>query len=261
MSAFFSISEAVHLANHDMSSENHHRPIVLCDFDGTISLNDVTDTLLEHFGQQGCEELEARWNAGEIGSQECMSKQIALLDASLDEINAVLAKIEIDPNFKAFVQYARQNNITVQIVSDGLDYAIKTILAHHQLDFLPVYANRLLHDNARGWQLDFPYSNANCVKASGNCKCLHVKNQQVDFSPILYVGDGSSDYCVSNKVDYVFAKDKLITFCQNNHICHSPIDTFADVVEQLPERCRMLQSKLIQQSASTTKYSERLILL
>ncbi|WP_392558995.1 MtnX-like HAD-IB family phosphatase [Orbus mooreae] len=261
MSAFFSISEAVYLANHDMSSENSNRPIVLCDFDGTISLDDVTDTLLAHFGQTGCEELEERWNAGEIGSQECMSKQIALLDASLDEINHVLSGIEIDPFFKSFVQYAQKNNITVHIVSDGLDYAIKTILAQHQLDFLPVYANRLLHDNNRGWRLDFPYSNANCVKASGNCKCLHVKKQRTDFSPILYVGDGSSDYCVSNKVDYVFAKDKLITFCQNNCINYSPIDTFAEVVEQLPTLCCMLQDKAVHQSSTASKYGERLILL
>lgn len=243
MTAFFSISETMYLKNNQMAGLNSQQPIVLCDFDGTISLVDVTDTLLEHFGQEGCEQLEARWQAGEIGSQECMSKQVALLDASLDELNRVLANIDIDPHFKSFVEYAQQNQIMVHIVSDGLDYAIQTILARHQLDFIPVYANRLLHDNGRGWRLDFPYSNPNCLKASGNCKCEHVKKQQASYSPILYVGDGSSDYCVANKVDYVFAKDKLIDFCLQQHIGHSPITGFDEVIEQLPILCAAFSAK------------------
>src|SRR4051812_17596784 len=45
---------------------------VLCDFDGTISLRDVTDSLLERFGRPGWRELEQAWERGEIGSRECM---------------------------------------------------------------------------------------------------------------------------------------------------------------------------------------------
>ncbi|RKS86082.1 HAD superfamily phosphoserine phosphatase-like hydrolase/2,3-diketo-5-methylthio-1-phosphopentane phosphatase [Orbus hercynius] len=261
MSTFFSISDAVYLSKKETYSLQTNSPIVLCDFDGTISLDDVTDTLLAHFGQDGCDELEARWEAGEIGSQECMSKQIALLDASLDEVNQVLAGIEIDPYFKAFVRSAQDNNIAVHIVSDGLDYAIKTILANHQLDFLPVYANTLLHDNVRGWSLQFPYSDVNCQKQSGNCKCSHVRKQCKNFFPILYVGDGSSDFCVSNKVDYVFAKDKLIDFCQHNQINHRPINSFDNVIELIPTIRKTFQSRLMRSPLTNAEYNEGLILL
>lgn len=229
MNTFFPITEATFLPQHRIYPINHNNPIVLSDFDGTISLADVTDTLLEHFGQDGCEQLEEQWLDGKIGSQECMSKQIALIDASLEEMNEALADVAIDPHFKAFVKYLQKNNIGIQVVSDGLDFAIKTILANNDLDFLPVYANKLLHDNQRGWRLEFPYSNINCIKRSGNCKCAHVKQTYKQFSSILYVGDGSSDFCVSNKVDHVFAKDKLIDFCQQNHIDFSPISDFSDV--------------------------------
>ncbi|GAA5114574.1 hypothetical protein GCM10023211_24220 [Orbus sasakiae] len=234
MSNFFSISDPVFLSQENMRGNPHCRPIVLCDFDGTISLVDVTDTLLNHFGQDGCDELEALWCSGQIGSQECMSKQIALLDASFDELNSVLAKIKIDPFFKAFVQFAQKNHIDVHIVSDGLDYAIQSILANNGLAPLPVYANELKHDNQRGWKLQFPYSAPDCEKASGNCKCAHVKKQRQTFSPIFYVGDGTSDFCVSNKVDYVFAKDKLIHFCQQHKINHSQIADFSHVIELMP---------------------------
>jgi 2-hydroxy-3-keto-5-methylthiopentenyl-1-phosphate phosphatase len=216
------------------SYTQYHTPIVLCDFDGTISIKDVTDTLLDHFGQDGCDELEELWINGKIGSQECMSKQISLMDASLEELNQVLSKIEIDPSFKSFINYTEQNNIPVHVVSDGLDYAIQFILKRHGIEHLPIFANKLLHDNERSWRLEFPYSNKNCIKQSGNCKCNHVKKQQY-FPQILYVGDGTSDYCVSHNVDFVFAKNKLVNYCEKNRIEHCKITNFADVTTALKQ--------------------------
>ncbi|MCX8649749.1 MtnX-like HAD-IB family phosphatase [Gilliamella sp. B2776] len=216
------------------SYTQHQTPIVLCDFDGTISVNDVTDTLLSYFGQDGCDELEEMWVNGKIGSQECMSKQIALMDASLEELNQVLSKIEIDPMFKSFINYTEQKNIPVHVVSDGLDYAIQFVLKRHGIEHLPIFANKLLHDNNRSWRLEFPYANKDCIKQSGNCKCNHVKKQQY-FPQILFVGDGTSDYCVSHNVDYVFAKDKLVNYCKKNKIAHCAINSFADVTKALEQ--------------------------
>lgn len=216
------------------SYTQYQTPIVLCDFDGTISVKDVTDTLLSHFGQDGCDELEELWVKGKIGSQECMSKQIALMDANLDELNHALSQIEIDPTFKSFIDYTEKNHIPVHIVSDGLDYAIQFILKRYGMEHLPIFANKLMHDNNRSWRLEFPYANKDCIKQSGNCKCNHVKKQQY-FNQILYVGDGSSDYCVSHNVDFVFAKDKLIHYCQKNKIEHSAINNFTDVTKALKQ--------------------------
>ncbi|MBI0031381.1 MtnX-like HAD-IB family phosphatase [Gilliamella sp. B14384G15] len=230
MNTFSSI--ATHLFH--PSYTQHQTPIVLCDFDGTISVKDVTDTLLSYFGQDGCDELEELWVNGKIGSQECMSKQIALMDASLEEVNQVLSKIEIDPMFKSFINYTQQNNIPVHVVSDGLDYAIQFVLKRHSIENLPIFANKLLHNNARSWRLEFPYANKDCIKQSGNCKCNHVKKQQY-FPQILYVGDGTSDYCVSHNVDYVFAKDKLVNYCEKNKIMHCAINSFADVTKALKQ--------------------------
>jgi hypothetical protein len=55
---------------------------ILCDFDGTISVEDITDALLVRFAKPGWEDIEQAWKRGEIGSRECMARQIALLDAT-----------------------------------------------------------------------------------------------------------------------------------------------------------------------------------
>lgn len=42
---------------------------ILCDFDGTISLNDTTDHLLETFALDGWQAIEQQWEQGLIGSK------------------------------------------------------------------------------------------------------------------------------------------------------------------------------------------------
>ncbi|MCT4715466.1 MtnX-like HAD-IB family phosphatase [Enterobacteriaceae bacterium H18W14] len=207
--------------------------IVQCDFDDTISLRDVTDTLLERFGLPGWDHLEQKWVNGEIGSLECMRGQVALLDMTPGQLEEQLCTIEIDPHFPAFVAAANRLGWPVQIVSDGLDWAIRAILARHGLGHLPVFANHLAQTAERQWKLEAPWHREGCIKASANCKCQLLKGQQQRKKRVLYVGDGSSDFCVSGKADMVLAKSALITHCQQQHIPHLRMNNFKDAIDLL----------------------------
>jgi len=207
---------------------------ILCDFDGTISLRDVTDSLLDAFGKPGCDTLESAWEAGHIGSRECMRGQIALLDANKAELDRCLEDIGIDPDFAAFVKLATARGIAVRVVSDGLDYAIHSILGRHDLDGLPVAANRLEQVGERDWQLRFPHAQANCVKGSGNCKCAQMQPHQQRRERIIFVGDGSSDFCAAHQADVVLAKDRLLDYCREQGLEHRPISGFGDAIKLLP---------------------------
>lgn len=110
---------------------------ILCDFDGTIALRDVTDLLLERFARPGWEEIEARWERGEIGSRVCMQQQIALLDVDRGELEAALDAVPIDPEFPRFVAEVLARGWPLAVVSDGLDLAIHHILARYALPPLP----------------------------------------------------------------------------------------------------------------------------
>lgn len=210
------------------------KPLILCDFDNTISTRDVTDTLLQRFGMDGYEEMENDWIAGKIGSRECMSGQIGLLNASFDELNDCLKQIHIDPFFPRFAKAVRQFNIDLHIVSDGLDYAIHAILQRYGLDSIPIYANRLVQTGERSWKLEFPYANPDCKKQSGHCKCNHTFRQSGYAKRIIYIGDGASDFCVSHHSDWVLAKSNLIDYCRKNRLKHSPIRDFSEAIRLLP---------------------------
>ncbi len=205
---------------------------ILCDFDGTISLADVTDALLERFGQPGWRALETAWQRGEIGSRACMAGQVALLDADRAELDAFLDELPIDPAFPAFVTAVQEAGISLTVVSDGIDHAIRRVLERHALGHLPVLANRLEAHGERSWRLAFPYAVATC--SSGNCKCAVAGRAHVDRQRVLLIGDGASDFCVAGEADLVFAKDRLVEHCLAAAIPHRAITGFADAIDLLP---------------------------
>ena len=140
----------------------------------------------------------------------------------------------IDRAFAAFVAEVEDAGIALAIVSDGLDYAIRRILDAHGLGRLPIIANRLEAAGPRSWRLEFPYGNAACRIASGNCKCACAGRAREGQRRVLLIGDGASDFCVAAEADLVFAKHRLIEHCRSAGIAYVPITGFADALDLLP---------------------------
>ena len=206
---------------------------ILCDFDGTIAVEDVIDSLLDRFGRPGWEVLERDWRAGLIGSAVCMAGQVALLDMSRDELEDHLGGLRIDHGFAAFVRATIDLAIPMEIVSDGLDHAIHAILAGHGIDGLPASANHLRQSGPRRWELTSPFSVAGC--RSGTCKCARVEAARQRGGKTLLIGDGASDFCAADRVDFVFAKNRLIEHCRAAGIPYAPIASFDEALALLPD--------------------------
>jgi 2-hydroxy-3-keto-5-methylthiopentenyl-1-phosphate phosphatase len=207
---------------------------VFCDFDGTISRKDVTDELFGAFALPEWRVIEASWRAGEIGSRECMRRQVELLRCSRGEMDSLLDSIAIDPGFPGFVAACRDKGVPVVVLSDGIDYAIHRVLRNHGLDDLPVYANRLRLRADGGFSLDSPHTDPTCLAKSGTCKCALMRRLALPGFETALVGDGSSDFCAASEAaDFVLAKDSLLRHCLANALDHAHYATFRDVQKLL----------------------------
>ena len=81
---------------------------ILVDFDGTIALTDVGDTLMVQFVPPAIwDELEAAYETGRMGSREIMAREIALLPRDPAPVLAITDAQPYDPDFPAFVRRAR----------------------------------------------------------------------------------------------------------------------------------------------------------
>lgn len=209
---------------------------IFCDFDGTITFFDVTDSLLERFARPGWKVIEQEWEQGLIGSRECLDRQIQLLDMTHNELDHHLSQVEIDPDFVAFVEVTQARGYPMMIVSDGLDYSIRHILNRYNITGLPIFANQLHPIGKRSWKLTFPNFNKACGFASGHCKCATMNRVQlpvVNQRRTLLIGDGRSDFCAAEEADFVFAKHKLTGHCIEQNLPHYAIQSFADAIRLL----------------------------
>lgn len=224
---------------------------VFCDFDGTISIEDATDFILSRYADPEWEAIEDQWKRGEIGSAECMQHQISLIHATRQILDKALDEVSIDPGFAVFNDLCWSHGIPITVISDGVDYFIQRILARHQLEHLPVIANRLTISGLNGhtaYSLSSPYSDSACASASGVCKCRAVSSPDMR----IYIGDGRSDFCVSDKPDLIFAKGKLAEFCADRGISFIAYRQFSDITPALQ---KILPGIIHQESEEAISYA------
>ena len=206
---------------------------VFCDFDGTITLVDATDAVLETFALPAWREWEDRWVNGEITSQECLSRQVELIRADRETLVRFAADLPIDEGFLDLDRRCSEHNIPLTIVSDGLDLLVEAVLRRHGLLHIPVFSNHLRWNEKGIPSLSFPFAVQECESGAGTCKCALTFPWNRPSCRTVYIGDGRSDQCVSAKMQTVFAKGTLKKWCESQGITYVPFETLTDVAERL----------------------------
>jgi 2,3-diketo-5-methylthio-1-phosphopentane phosphatase len=212
-------------------------PIVFTDFDGTITRLDVTDVVLAQLAHPSWQEVEQEWTRGLIGSRECLERQIALVDASAQELHALIDAVPIDPTFAAFYRFTRKRGIPLYVLSEGFDYWIERILKRAGVNG-PVRNGTHMFSSAlrlEGRRLipSFPHSAPPCEHGCATCKAALVRRLGRGKHPVVFVGDGLSDRFAVDEADVVFAKRHLLAYCQEHGKACFPFDTFAEVEQAI----------------------------
>jgi 2,3-diketo-5-methylthio-1-phosphopentane phosphatase len=219
------------------SSGRRPSPVVFCDFDGTITQLDVTDEILSELAHPSWREVEQEWVRGQIGSRECLERQMALVDASAEQFHALLDSIPIDPHFSSFYRFTQRHRIPFYVLSDGFDYVIRRILKRSGVDGALRNGAHLFSSALRleGRRLIpfFPLSAQPCEHGCGTCKAAIIRRLGAGRRPIVFIGDGLSDRFAVEFSDVVFAKSRLLTYCREHGIACRPYETFAEVEDGL----------------------------
>lgn len=206
--------------------------LFVIDFDGTLSVRDTVDAMLEKFAPPEWEEVEQEWLDGHITAVQCMQKQLRMVRTDNVKLESFFRGIQLDASFLPFYKHVSQFS-KVAIVSDGLDHAIKVAMKNAAFPELPIYANKL-HFVPDGIDISWPHLNASCDAGNGVCKCAVAQNLSTDVGgPVVLVGDGKSDACLAKSADVVFAKGSLIKYCEKEGIAYHRFQTFADVLSQV----------------------------
>jgi HAD superfamily phosphoserine phosphatase-like hydrolase len=184
---------------------------ILVDYDGTVALTDVSDTVMAEHVPGIWETEAAAYDAGLIGSRRLMEIEMALVDAPAADLLATAAAQPHDPGFAPFARRALAAGVTVEVVSDGFGFFIGPALEALGMGDLPVITARTTFEGRRA-SIAFPNGHPTCL-VCGTCKRNRVLAHQAAGRAVVFVGDGESDRYAAGYADVVFAKRSLVRIC------------------------------------------------
>lgn len=183
---------------------------IFCDFDGTISNNDLLDIIIkEYYGVDKLLDFENELLNNEIEHNEQLYRNFKNIPYNLEEIVEIIKNHEnnnvIDDYFNKFYNNSKKNNFDLFIISGGFKQVINKFLPF--IDTKNIYANDIYNINRN--ELD-----KNSIIDS-------LKNKDKK-ELCIYIGDGISDFKVVDNVDILYVKKDSILekYCKkNNYKC------------------------------------------
>lgn len=209
---------------------------VFCDFDGTITLRDTNDALVEHFlGAERRVAYDRLFYDGVLPLWEVLDRALIACGVPLETALAhVHAHIPMDPHFAPFSAWCAARNWPLHIVSAGLVEVITSLLAREGLS-LPITANR-----ARRSPTAFGLEPVDARCPTGVDKAAIVRAARDAGAFTVFIGDGMSDRLAVPHADLVLAKGPLIRWCERHGHAHVAIAGFEEVPPLLASRTQHL---------------------
>jgi 2-hydroxy-3-keto-5-methylthiopentenyl-1-phosphate phosphatase len=195
--------------------------LVLCDFDGTITTEDVTNVLWDRYGIPNWRDvLLPPYRAGEATTLELMDRGWRVIDRSEADLMAVAReRIGLRDGFGPFVDACRARGWPLHVVSCGLDWYLRGFLP---ADVAFTCYTAALED---GWRVRLPEA---CDLPAGADFKIHVMRSLAAHHPgveTVFVGDGRNDFPIAQTCDRVFAirNSTLAHLCRSANV---PVEEF-----------------------------------
>lgn len=208
---------------------------VLVDFDRTVTDIDSSYQMLERFSDNDWFSIEKEALSGRITILEALEKQAKLVFGDPLEIREhLVSTVNLRPRFREFHRYCRENDIYLEICSDGFGSALGVLLEEWGLDDIPWTSNPT-YPSKDGMRIEFPHHRKDCP-INANCKCSHLERLMDEYDQVIFVGDGTTDLCVSRIAPILFARDELADRCREEGILFHPWNGWEDILSFAREK-------------------------
>ncbi|KAK4230319.1 HAD-like domain-containing protein [Podospora fimiseda] len=236
--------------------------IFFTDFDGTITQQDSNDFMTDNLGFGA--ELRKKGNEdvlyGRRDFRDSFKDMLDSIDTPFDECIDILRKnITLDPGFKEFFEWAKENNVPIVVLSGGMEPIIRALLAHmlgeEEAATLQIVSNDVVPRPGKsinekgGWEITYHDDSG-----FGHDKSIEIRpyaRLPAEERPTLfYAGDGVSDLSAAKETDLLFAKAgrDLVSYCERESV---PFTTFQDFNEILATVKDIVAGRITVKEAAT----------
>lgn len=207
------------------------------DFDGTITLRDSTEALVQQYGSEKNRLDEELFISGQATNREVIVRHFATIRPSPDSYFNLLRSIPIDPGFDRFYKVLKSLGGSLTVLTGSLAQAVALYLHEHGYPEIAVFGNILtVSGNVALASPADAISDSLCQKGPcAHCKSKHLVAAKHRGQDVLYIGDGLTDVCAASHADILFAKGTLARHCRENNISFIEFEFFEDIYNYLFE--------------------------
>ena len=205
---------------------------IVVDFDGTITEQDLLDTIAQTFGDEEVyREVDEGLDDDSLTLNEVIRREFEPVRAPLGEVRDwVLENVRIRPGFRELVELARERDWRIVVVSSGFRELIEPVLEREGLGDLELLSNTV-DPEPDGWKVRFRVSET-CEVCGQPCK-RSTAAALADGTELVYVGDGYSDRCAAELADVVFARRGLASYLEERGVAFERFEDFHSVARSL----------------------------
>ncbi|TET18059.1 MAG: 2,3-diketo-5-methylthio-1-phosphopentane phosphatase [Dehalococcoidia bacterium] len=207
------------------------KTLIQCDFDGTITQEDVSFLILDAFASRDWRQLLTEYREGKISVGYFNTKAFAMVKADKQTLlKFVKSRAKIRAGFHELLAYCHRRGFQFVIVSNGLDFYIKTILRDIGIDNIEVFsAQTQFGPNGVNVQYIGPEGN----QLEDSFKEAYVRLFRERGYRLIYAGNGVSDISPARQAHHIFATGELLTYCKDMNLNCMPFIDLNDIIRGL----------------------------
>lgn len=192
------------------------------DFDGTMTLRDVGDHLLLHYGFADRRTIEESYSL-KVKVEDFMKRAFA--GAALTEnviADFVRARVKARPGLREFILYCETAGVPFEIASGGVDLYADPFFSKHGVKVKSFFGRARVVKG--GIRITYPFlrrTNLSAFKASRVARFRRAGYR------VIFFGDGPNDLKAAALADKVYATGRLLKLCRERGIPASPLLSYA----------------------------------
>ncbi|MFC1846749.1 MtnX-like HAD-IB family phosphatase [Chloroflexota bacterium] len=209
-------------------SEEKIKTLIQCDFDGTITEEDISFLILDAFTNGDWRRLFKEYKEDKITVGSFNKRAFRMVRQDENTLRQfVKEKSRIRDGFPELLNYCRQKGFRFVIVSNGLEFYIKAILESIGIDKLEVFAARAVF-NRDG--IEASYIGPDGIELQDDFKKAYIRNFLKKDYRIIYIGNGTSDIPSARLADHVFATDVMLANCRQANVKCTAFSSLRDII-------------------------------
>ncbi len=207
------------------------KTLVQCDFDGTVTEEDISFFLLGTFAQGDWRRLLRDYKQHRISVGEFNTRAFVMVKADKPTLlRALKGEVRVRAGFHELVKYCLKKSFRLVIVSNGLEFYIRAVMTDLGLGDVEVYAAQAsFHPEG----MEVQYVGPDGKRLEDGFKEAYIQSFRKLRYRVIYIGNGDSDVAPAEYAHHVFATGDLLAYCRENNLKYKPFETFLDVVKEL----------------------------